>query len=147
MDFIEKTINIIRFKSTFIYEHRNEVQQASKDLNEQIDELEVVIAILVNLDIPVKEGLPLEKLKEKWNNRFEEVMQKKEDGDDLLLDRLMDIKDEVKAAKRELIKLKDMQEFTSIELKRIKFEDDWVDGPNIDILQQVFTSYDEYLLE
>lgn len=74
-------------------------------------------------------------------------MQKEDDGEDLLLDRLMDIKDEVKAARRELIKLKDMKEFASIELKRIKFEDSWVDGPDLDILQKVFSSYDEYLLD
>lgn len=91
-------------------------------MNEQIDELEVVVAIFLNVDIPVK-GLPLDKLKEKWRNIFEEVMQKEDDGEDLLLDRLMDIKDEVKVARRELIKLKDMQEFASTKLKRIEFED------------------------
>lgn len=87
-----------------------------------------------------KEGIPLDKLKEKWSNRFEEVMQKEDDGEDLLLDRIMDIKDEVKAARRELIKLKDMQDFSSAKLKRIDFEDNWVDGPGVDILQQVFSS-------
>lgn len=74
-------------------------------------------------------------------------MQKEDDGQDLLLDRLMDIKDEVKAARRELIKLKYMQEFASKKLKRIKFEDNQVDGPDEDILQQVFSNYDGYLLD
>lgn len=74
-------------------------------------------------------------------------MQKEDDGDDLLLDRPMDIKDEVKDARRELVKLKYMQQFAYVKLKRIKLEDDWVDGPDADILQQVFTSYEKYLLE
>lgn len=105
-----------------------------------------MVAIFLNVDILVKEGLPLDKMK-KWSIRFEEVMQKEDDGEDLLLDRLMDIRDEVKDARRELIKLKDMQEFASAKLKRIKFEDSWVDGPNLDMLQHVFSSYDEYLLD
>lgn len=83
--------------------------------------MEAIIAIVVNENIPMKDGLPLDKLREKWNCRFEEAMQKWDDGDDLLIDRFMDINEEVKAARRKLIKLGDMQEFASNKLKRIKF--------------------------
>lgn len=40
----------------------------------------------------------------------------------------------------------DMHKFTPAELKRIKFEDNWVDGLDLDMLRQVLDSYDEYLL-
>lgn len=100
VDFIENTINIIRFEFLIIFNHRNEVQQAGKDLNEQIEELGAVIAMFVNEDIPLKDGLPLDKLKEKWNSRFEEAVHKGGDDDDLLIDRLMDIKEEIKATRR-----------------------------------------------
>lgn len=105
------------------------------------------MAILVNLDTSVKESLSLDKMREKWSSRFEEVMQKGDDGEDLLLDRFMDLKEEVKAARREVIKLKEVQGLVSVELNRIKFEDDWLDGPDLDTLQQVLSNYDENILE
>lgn len=145
--FIEKTMRIIGYKSNSIHEHKNEVQEVSKDLNQQIDELEAIVASLVNLDTSIKESLSLDKIKDKWRSQFEEVMQKGDDGEDSLLDRFMDIKEEVKVARREVIKLKEVQGLVSAELERIKFEDDWLDGPNSDTLQQVFSSYDEYILE
>lgn len=68
-------------------------------------------------------------------------MKKGDDGEDLLLDRFMDIREEAKAARREVIKLKEVQGLVLEELKRIKFYNDWLDGPNLDTLQQVFSSY------
>lgn len=47
-------------------------------------------------------------MRERWRGRFEDIMKKGDDGEDLLLDRFMDIREEVKAAKRELIKLKEV---------------------------------------
>lgn len=73
--------------------HQEEAREMSKDLNQQMIELEVVVAILINLDSSNKEGLSLDKLRERWRSRFEEIMQKGDDGENLSLDQFMDIRE------------------------------------------------------
>lgn len=47
-DFINKTINIMKFWTSFIFSHKNEVEQVGKDLTDQIVDLEAIIAMMVN---------------------------------------------------------------------------------------------------
>lgn len=100
-----------------------------------MEELEAIVAILVNLDTSVKEGLSLDKMRDKWSGRFKEVIQKEDDEQELLLHRFMEIREEVKVAKREIIKLKEVHGLVLVELKIIKFEDDWLDGLDSNVLQ------------
>lgn len=145
--FVEKTMSITRYKFRAMHGHQEEVQEMSKDLNQQMIELEAVVAILINLDSSNKEGLSLDKLREKWRGRFEEIMQKGDGGENLLLDQFMDIWEEVRTARKELIKLKEMQRLVFVEFERIKFESDWLDGLDLDTFQQVSSSFDKYILE